>query len=95
MCDLVALYDNTEEIAFRRIAIYKNGESIRVSGRVPEWYKKNFERIRIEFKSWYRKGIRLLAMRKSVAGSFLMLVIRIVKHKNIYGLPGKKLAWDR
>lgn len=42
MCDLVALYDNTEEVAFRRIAIYKNGKSIRVSGRVPEWYKKNF-----------------------------------------------------
>ena len=44
ICELVALYDNTEEIAFRRIAIYKNGESIRVSGRVPEWYKKNFEK---------------------------------------------------
>lgn len=42
MCDLVALYDNTEEVAFRRIAIYKNGEPIRVSGRVPEWYKINF-----------------------------------------------------
>lgn len=44
MCDLVALYDNTEEVAFRRIAIYKNGEPIRVSGRVPEWYKENFEK---------------------------------------------------
>ena len=44
MCDLVALYDNTEEVAFRRIAIYKNGEPIRVSNRLPEWYKKNFEK---------------------------------------------------
>ena len=44
MCDLVALYDNTEEVAFRRIAIYKNGKTIRVSGRVPEWYKKNFDK---------------------------------------------------
>lgn len=44
ICDLAALYDNSEEIAFRRIAIYKNGEPIRVSGRVPEWYKKNFEK---------------------------------------------------
>ena len=44
MCDLVALYDNTEEVAFRRIAIYKNGKPIRVSGRVPEWYKKNIEK---------------------------------------------------
>ena len=43
ICDLVALYDNTEEVAFRRIAIYKNGEPIRVSGRVPEWYRKKFE----------------------------------------------------
>lgn len=42
LCDLVALYDNTEEVAFRRIAIYKNGEPIRVSGRVTEWYKRNF-----------------------------------------------------
>lgn len=44
MCDLVALYDNTEEVVFRRIAIYKNGEAIRVSRRVTEWYKENFER---------------------------------------------------
>ena len=44
MCDLVALYDNTEEVAFRRIAIYKNGEAIRVSRRVPEWYKRNFDK---------------------------------------------------
>ncbi len=44
MCDLVALYDNTEEIAFRRITIYKNGEPIRVYSRVPEWYRKNFEK---------------------------------------------------
>lgn len=35
---------NTEEVEFRRIAIYKNGESIRVSGKVPEWYKGNFEK---------------------------------------------------
>ena len=44
LCDLVALYDNTEEVAFRRIAIYKNGEPIRVSGKVPRWYKINFEK---------------------------------------------------
>lgn len=44
MCDLVALYDNTEEVAFRRVAIYKNGEPIRVSSRVPEWYKRNFDK---------------------------------------------------
>lgn len=44
MCDLAALYDNTEDVAFRRIAIYKNGVPIRVSGRVPEWYKENFEK---------------------------------------------------
>jgi hypothetical protein len=43
MCDLVALYDNTEEVAFRRIAIYKNGEPIRVPSRVPKWYRENFE----------------------------------------------------
>ena len=42
LCDLVAMYDNTEEVAFKRIAIYKNGEPIRVSRRVPEWYKRNF-----------------------------------------------------
>ena len=50
MCDLVALYDNTEEVAFRRIAIYKNGEPIRVSGRVPEWYKRNFCRAKSQSK---------------------------------------------
>ena len=38
LCDLVALYDNTDE--FRRFAIYKNGQLIRVSKIIPKWYKK-------------------------------------------------------
>lgn len=37
MCDLVALYDNT--IEFRRFAIYKDGEIIRLSKNLPEWYQ--------------------------------------------------------
>ena len=36
ICDLAALYDNTNE--FRRFAIYKNGKLIRLSKNVPEWY---------------------------------------------------------
>lgn len=35
-CDLAAFYDNT--IEFRRFAIYKNGELVRVSHVVPMWY---------------------------------------------------------
>ncbi|SDB37693.1 Predicted ABC-type ATPase [Pseudobutyrivibrio sp. YE44] len=37
-CDLVSLYDNTD--SFRRIAIYKKGKQVRVSSRVPEWFRK-------------------------------------------------------
>lgn len=40
-CDLTAFYDNT--IEFRRFAIYKNGEPIRISHNVPKWYKKFIE----------------------------------------------------
>ena len=36
ICNLVALYDNTEE--FRRFAIYKDGVLVRKSHRVPEWF---------------------------------------------------------
>lgn len=38
MCDIAAFYDNTEN--FRRIAIYKNGEFVRVSANVPEWFEE-------------------------------------------------------
>lgn len=38
LCEMVVLYDNTE--AFRRFAIYKNGEICSVSGTQPEWYKR-------------------------------------------------------
>ena len=38
LCDLVAVYDNTESL--RRFAIYKNGRKVRLSSNVPEWYKK-------------------------------------------------------
>ena len=37
-CDLAAFYDNT--IEFRRFAIYKNGEPVRVSHEIPFWYEK-------------------------------------------------------
>ena len=37
-CNLIAFYDNTEN--FRRFAICKNGELIRVSHNVPEWFSK-------------------------------------------------------
>lgn len=37
-CDLVAFYDNT--VGFRRFAIYKNGDPVRVSHNVPIWYKR-------------------------------------------------------
>lgn len=37
-CDLAAFYDNT--IEFRRFAIYKNGNQIRISHNVPDWYEK-------------------------------------------------------
>lgn len=38
VCDLVALYDNTNE--FRRFAIFKNGKPVKISQNIPEWYKK-------------------------------------------------------
>ncbi len=38
LCDLAALYDNTDE--FRRFAIYKSGEIVRLSKNLPEWYRK-------------------------------------------------------
>lgn len=37
-CDLVALYDNSEQ--FRRFAIYKTGNLIRLSQNVPKWFSK-------------------------------------------------------
>lgn len=38
LCDLAALYDNTNE--FRRFAVYKCGEIVRLSKNTPEWYLK-------------------------------------------------------
>lgn len=35
-CNLIAFYDNTE--TFRRFAICKNGELVRISRNVPEWF---------------------------------------------------------
>ena len=37
-CNLIAFYDNTE--SFRRFAICKNGEVVRVSRNVPDWFSK-------------------------------------------------------
>ncbi len=37
-CDLAALYDSTAQL--RRVAIYKNGEAIKVSRNIPMWYRK-------------------------------------------------------
>lgn len=37
-CDLAAFYDNT--IEFRRFAIYKNGNPVRISHNVPMWYER-------------------------------------------------------
>jgi Uncharacterized protein conserved in bacteria len=39
-CDWVVLYDNTKE--FRRFAIYRQGEILRLSGNIPIWYKERF-----------------------------------------------------
>ena len=38
LCNLVALYDNTED--FRRFAIYKDGVLVRKSHMCPEWFKR-------------------------------------------------------
>ena len=35
-CDLIAVYDNTEE--FGRFAIYKDGKCVRISSKVPAWF---------------------------------------------------------
>lgn len=43
-CDLAAFYDNT--IEFRRFAIYKNGNPIRVSHNTPIWYERFIEGVR-------------------------------------------------
>ena len=40
-CDLAAFYDNT--IEFRRFAIYKDGNPVRVSHNVPIWYTRFIE----------------------------------------------------
>ena len=37
-CDLIAFYDNTE--SFRRFAICKKGEVVRISHKVPKWFSK-------------------------------------------------------
>ena len=37
-CDLVVLYDNSEK--FRRFAIYKSGNIVRLSQNVPKWFSK-------------------------------------------------------
>lgn len=39
LCDLTAFYDNTE--SFRRFAIYKHGELVKLSHYVPNWFEKN------------------------------------------------------
>lgn len=40
-CDLVALYDNSTE--FRRFAIFKQGNLIRLSNNIPLWYRDYFQ----------------------------------------------------
>lgn len=42
LCDLVAVYDNTESI--RRFAIFKDGKCVRISSRVPMWYEHIFDK---------------------------------------------------
>ncbi len=37
-CNLIAFYDNT--VSFRRFAICKNGELVRISQNVPTWFSK-------------------------------------------------------
>ena len=37
ICNLVALYDNTEE--FRRFAIFKDGVLVRKSHKIPDWFE--------------------------------------------------------
>lgn len=40
LCDLVALYDNS--VAFRRFAIFKQGNIVKMSRNVPNWYTSRF-----------------------------------------------------
>ena len=37
-CDLAAFYDNTER--FRRFAIFRNGEVVRISHNLPKWIEE-------------------------------------------------------
>ncbi len=37
-CDLAAFYDNTEK--FRRFAIFRNGNIVRLSSTLPKWFKE-------------------------------------------------------
>ena len=41
LCNLTAFYDNTEK--FRRFAIYKDGEPVKVSRNVPSWFNNYLE----------------------------------------------------
>lgn len=38
ICDQAILYDNT--VAFNRFAVYENGNIIKLSSDIPEWYKR-------------------------------------------------------
>lgn len=38
ICDLAAVYDNTDSI--RRIAIYKGGMCVKISKNIPHWFKE-------------------------------------------------------
>lgn len=40
-CDLAALYDNTDQ--FRRFAIFRNGDVVKMSKNIPRWYYDNFD----------------------------------------------------
>ena len=44
-CNLIAFYDNTEN--FRRFAICKNGELVRISQKVPKWFS-NIESLNLK-----------------------------------------------
>lgn len=41
LCDLAALYDNTE--SFRRFAIFKGGKLIRLSNKAPKWFYDRYK----------------------------------------------------
>ncbi len=42
LCDLVALYDNS--IEFRRFAIFKQGNIVKMSRNIPNWYISRFSK---------------------------------------------------